>query len=139
MTQNPLAEKSDVGKVVVVFMFLVEFGGWYGRGRHIKTRIPSQLWQLRMVLKKKKIKRQNETKANTGTCTWNMNLSSAIFKIASQSIDQFILSRDFDLFRILYYANILWCMISKHVKLAQLKNTQKKIIYWTLNHYCNSN
>lgn len=62
MTQNPLAEKSDVGKVVVVFMFLVEFGGWYGGGRHIKTRIPSQLWQLRMVLKKK-IKRQNETKA----------------------------------------------------------------------------
>lgn len=51
------------------------------------------------------------------------------YKIASQSIDQFILSRDFDLFRILYYANILWCMISKHVKLAQLKNTQKKIIY----------
>lgn len=64
MTQNPLAEKSDVGKVVVVFMFLVEFGGWYGRGRHIKTRIPSQLWQLRMVLKKKKIKWQNETKAD---------------------------------------------------------------------------
>lgn len=51
------------------------------------------------------------------------------YKIASLSIDQFILSRDFDLFRILYYANILWCMISKHVKLAQLKNTQKKIIY----------
>lgn len=50
------------------------------------------------------------------------------YKIASLSIDQFILSWDFDLFRILYYANISWCTYDLYnmLNLHNLKILRKR-------------